>query len=160
VLEVIEALDPVSAADDDARDALRRAFEIELGGRDFYAGAAADADDADLRDLFARLAAMELEHIDTLARRYHVSPTDVMADGVSRGARQAGLDHVPDDPVEWLAMAIELETRAERFFASHIEGTTPAAAQLYRELAAEEAEHVAMLSTELAAVRAGRGGLL
>ncbi len=160
VLEVIEVLDPVSAADDEGRDALRRAFEIELGGRDFYASAAADADDPVLRDLFARLAAMELEHIDTLSRRYHVSPTEVMADGVSRGARQAGLDHVPDDPVEWLAMAIELETRAERFFASHVEATTPAASQLYRELAAEEAEHVAMLSTELAAVRAGRRGLL
>ncbi len=161
--DVLEVLEPAAIADDVARDALRRAFEIELGGRDFYVGAAAATDvevTADLRDLFARLAAMEREHIDTLVRRYHLSPTDVMADviadGVSRGARQVGVDHLPDDPVEWLAMAIELEQRAERFFASHVDGAAPAAAQLYRELAAEEAEHVAMLSTELAAVRAGR----
>ena len=43
---------------DPAMEAVRQAFEIELGGRDFYVAAAETADDPALRDMFDRLAKM------------------------------------------------------------------------------------------------------
>jgi hypothetical protein len=46
------------AFDADARDAIRRAFEIELGGRDFYVAASRHTADPALHDMFERLAKM------------------------------------------------------------------------------------------------------
>ena len=59
-----------------------------------------------------------------------------------------------------LGMALELERRAEEFFRERIPGAAPAAAELYRELAAEEVEHIDLLISELTALRENRGGLL
>lgn len=73
---------------------------------------------------------------------------------------QAGGDETPDDPLELLEMAITLERRAEQFFRDRIDEAAPAAQALYRELAAEEGEHIALLVTELAALRGNRRGLL
>jgi rubrerythrin len=130
--------------DDPARDAVRHALEIELGGRDFYTAAAAATPRDDLRDLFTRLARMEAEHLDTLVRRYHVAAP-----------------HTPEDPFDLLELAIELERRAEQWFRDRVGSAgSPRADELYRELAAEEAEHVDLLVTELAAMRRGTVGLL
>ena len=192
---VLEVIDPTTVDGHAARDALRSAFEIELGGIGFYTEAASMATDPVLRDLFGRLAAMEREHLDTLVRRYHVAPDDlgdaVTGHAVHRAAMHLDhLDHlddgdhagragpsVPDDPEALLEMAIGLEERACTWFESHgpddsgphdssPDDSCPdaaditAAAQLYRELAAEEGEHVALLRSELAAWRASRAGLL
>ena len=171
VLEVIDeampsdtALDD-SAVDDTALDgaaleAVRHAFEIELGGRDFYTAAAAHTTDAALHDMFGRLAKMEHEHIDTLVRRYHLAPPAGAEGNLHPGVLQAGGDETPDDPLELLQMAITLERRAEQFFRERIDEAAPAAQPLYRELAAEEGEHIALLVTELAALRGNRRGLL
>jgi hypothetical protein len=53
-----------------------------------------------------------------------------------------------------------LEQRAEVFFREHCDDAAPAARELYRELAAEEGEHIALLTTELSALRSNRRGLL
>ncbi len=171
VLEVIDeampsdtALDD-SAVDDTALDgaaleAVRHAFEIELGGRDFYTAAAAHTTDAALHDMFGRLAKMEHEHIDTLVRRYHLASPAGAEGNLHPGVLQAGGDETPDDPLELLEMAITLERRAEQFFRDRIDEAAPAAQALYRELAAEEGEHIALLVTELAALRSNRRGLL
>jgi glutamate synthase (NADPH) small chain len=60
------------AVEDDAVEAVRTAVQIELGGRAFYRAAAAESTDPELAELFSRFAAMEDEHLGTLARRYHV----------------------------------------------------------------------------------------
>jgi rubrerythrin len=73
---------------------------------------------------------------------------------------QLGELAVPDDPVELLRVAVWLERRAQHFFASRVDDAPPVAARLYRELAAEEDEHVHLLQTELRARAAGRAGLL
>ena len=193
---VLEVIDPTTVDGHGARDALRSAFEIELGGIGFYTEAASMATDPVLHDLFGRLAAMEREHLDTLVRRYHVAPDDlgdaVTGHAVHRAA--VHLDHmddldrtghaglaglaglaggmVPSEPEALLEMAIGLEERARAWFESNgpivsspdesgpDTAEVTAAAQLYRELAAEEGEHVALLRSELAAWRAGRAGLL
>ncbi len=155
-LEPIDLSEPAH----EAMEAVRHAFEIELGGRDFYIAAAASSDDETMRDMFGRLAAMEREHIDTLVRRYHM-PAPPEADGsLNPGILQAGGPTTFEDPLALVEMAITLEQRAEQFFLERIELAAPAARDLYRELAAEEREHVDLLVTELAALRQHRHGLL
>jgi len=160
-LEIVESTgtDPTSL-DAAALAAVRQAFEIELGGRDFYIAAAKHTSDEALHDMFSRLAAMEREHIDTLVGRYHLPPPDDASGDLHPGALQAGVQRDPDDPFDLLELALTLEQRAEQFFLERVEGAAPAARELYRELAAEEGEHLALLTTELTAMRAMRRGLL
>jgi glutamate synthase (NADPH) small chain len=73
----LDLFDPGPVGDAAAMNAVRKAFEIELGGQAFYHRAAVSASDPALRELFARFAAMEREHMDTLAGRYHVDLTPV-----------------------------------------------------------------------------------
>jgi glutamate synthase (NADPH) small chain len=150
---------------EDARgvEAIRTAFEIELGGRAFYARAAVEAGEAPLRELFGRFAEMEGEHLDTLSRRYHADVPD-RSDGfrLDRAAVFAGLDNRPDDPGTLFRVAIAFEERAVRFFSERGESTPEGSEerQLYKELAAEEQEHVALLSTEYERWKQGKAGVL
>jgi glutamate synthase (NADPH/NADH) small chain len=156
----LEVLEGVSAIEHDvAREAVRHAFEIELGGTALYAEAAERTDDVELRHLFEQLAEMEREHLATLVRRYHLDPPEVGTAGLRDAARRSGVE-LPADAERVLELALDMEARAERFFRTEAATAPAAAADLYRELAAEEAEHVALLTTELAAMRAGRGSLL
>ncbi|MFM2077616.1 MAG: hypothetical protein RJA49_1506, partial [Actinomycetota bacterium] len=153
-------VDPTTSVPDEATEAVRTAFEIELGGRDFYVAAAKHTSDEQLHDMFDRLAEMEREHIDTLVHRYHLAPPDDANGDLHPGALQAGAQRPPTDPMELLELALTLEQRAEAFFRTHVDDASPAARELYRELAAEEGEHIALLTTELAALRDNRRGIL
>jgi hypothetical protein len=76
------------------------AFEIELGGRDFYIAAAKHTSDEAMHDMFERLAAMEREHIDTLVQRYHLPPPPDADGDLHPGVLQAGGHDTPDDPID------------------------------------------------------------
>ena len=112
------------------------------GGRAFYQRAAADSSDPQMRELFSRFAVMEGEHMETLARRYHVpevpSPPALRLDVA---ALFGGVDHRPRDPDNLFRIAIAMEQRAARFFTDTCRtvgqrlGRTR---ELFRELAAEE----------------------
>jgi homotetrameric NADPH-dependent glutamate synthase len=157
----LEALEREGVGGDSALAAIRAAFEIELGGRNFYARAAAQAADSEVAGLFGRLAAMEVEHMNTLTRRYHV---EVPAAGMelARAVSLAGVEGVVSDPETLFAAAIAFEERAARFFAGRAAALPQGSpeARLYRELEAEEVEHAAMLATERDRWRAGKAGLL
>jgi rubrerythrin len=157
---VLQPVDPTGTVADEAMEAVRKAFEIELGGRDFYVAAAKNTSDEALHDMFDRLADMERDHIDTLVRRYHLAPPDDASGDLHPGALQAGAQRDPSDPLDLLELALTLEQRAEDFFRTRLDDASPAARELYRELAAEEGEHIALLQTELNALRAHRRGLL
>ncbi len=155
--EATEALDAAALA------AVRTAFEIELGGRAFYQRAAVECDDAALRALFGRLAIMEGEHMEALARRYHVEvPDPSPAWRMEVAAVFVGAERAPRNPEELLQLAIAHEQRALGFFnarsAQLAEGS--AEQRLYLELAAEEFEHAAMLAAEAARWREGRAGVV
>lgn len=143
--------------------AIRTAFEIELGGQAFYLQAAAQSQEPQLKELFGRFAAMEKEHMTTLSRRYHASvpaPSQDIREEVL--SVYSGVESQPGDPANLFRVAIGLERRAVEFYEDR-SATAPedsAERQLYRELAAEEREHVALLSTEYARWRAGKPGLL
>jgi rubrerythrin len=146
-----------------ATEAVRKAFEIELGGRAFYQRAARDAADPQMRELFARLAAMEDEHMRTLSRRYHAelpAPSDDYQ--IDRAAIFAGIERKPEDPANLFRIAIAFEQRAVDFFA-YESGNAPQGSierELYYELAAEEREHVHLLTNEYHRWQAGKAGIL
>ncbi|MFO1154082.1 MAG: hypothetical protein U1E42_10550 [Rhodospirillales bacterium] len=159
-LETVSARD---VDDDEALAAIRRAFEIELGGQAFYRRAAVDAGEASMRTLFSHFAEMEEEHMATLALRYHAQVEEPSAAfSVERAAIFAGLDTRPDDPGDLFRIAIQFEERAVAFFSERSDAAPEGSPerQLYRELAAEEREHVALLSTEYARWQAGKPGIL
>jgi rubrerythrin len=144
-------------------EAVRRAFEIELGGMAFYRQAAREAQDPTMRELFARFEGMEQEHMATLSRRYHVEiPAPAAAFPVERAAMYTGTDSRPDDPENLFRLAIAFEKRAVAYFRDRIASTPPASPErkLYMELAAEEEEHVALLTTERERWAKGRRGIL
>ncbi|CAA7616322.1 Glutamate synthase (NADPH), homotetrameric [Magnetospirillum sp. SS-4] len=157
----LERLERAGVVEPAGIEAIRAAFEIELGGKAFYRQAAASAADPALAALLGKLAEMEDEHMATLARRYHVTPPSA-GPTLERMVTLAGQEGRFDDPETLFAAAIEFERRAVAFFSGRKDdaGEEPAARQLYRELAAEEAEHVAMLETERARWRSGKAGLL
>ncbi len=159
-------LEPLGERDLDGEtslEAIRIAFEIELGGRAFYRKAAQQTTEPQLQDLFAKMAAMEDEHMETLQRRYHVAaPATPPSFPVELAASQAGIDSHPDDPANLFRLAIAFEQRAVAFFTERSEKAVSGSAerQLYRELAAEEREHAALLATELVRWQSGKAGLL
>jgi len=154
---------PVDAADQRAMEAIRTAFEIELGGGAYYRKAAAEASDPALADLFTRMSEMENEHLETLQRRYHADvPPPSKEFETTRAAIYAGLEHNPKDPANLLRVAIGFEQRAVDFFTKHMGECPPGSTErdLYQELAAEEREHVELLTLELERFVAGKGGIL
>jgi glutamate synthase (NADPH) small chain len=159
----LELLERGAIADDAALEAVRKAFEIELGGQAFYARAATESTEPALRTLFARFAEMEQEHMETLKKRYHATlPAEGAEFQLDRAAIFAGVDRKPEDPANLFRIAIAFEERAVEFFTREGE-RAPAGSverELYRELAAEEREHVALLTTEYRRWQGGKAGIL
>jgi acyl-coenzyme A synthetase/AMP-(fatty) acid ligase len=148
--------------EDRALAAVRTAFEIELGGRAFYQRAAADCANETLRALFRRFAVMEGEHMETLARRYHVDvPDPPESFRMETVALFAGVDGRIDGPEDLLRIAIGFEKRAADQFAERARALPDGTLErrLYEELAAEEREHAQMLTAELVRWRQHRPGL-
>ena len=149
-------------ADATSLAAVRMAFEIELGGRAFYQRAAADSRDGALRELFGRFAVMEGEHMETLSRRYHIeAPAVSESFRIELAAIFGEVESRPQDPANLFRIAIGLEKRAADVFASCASRAPAGSAEalLYKELAAEEREHAAILATEYARWRSDKPGL-
>jgi rubrerythrin len=159
----LEILDREAIDDKKGLAAIRAAFEIELGGHAFYQRAASESKDPALRDLFGRFAEMEHEHMVTLSKRYHADLPDPAADfQIDHAAIFAGVDRKPEDPANLFRIAIAFEERAVQFFTEQ-SAHAPAGSverDLYQELAAEEREHVALITTEYARWKTGKAGLL
>ena len=116
-----------------------------------------------LQDLFSRFAEMEKEHMQTLSRRYHADLPAPSADfQIDRAAIFAGVDRNPEDPANLFRIAIAFEQRAVDFFAREGERAPEGSVEreLYSELAAEEREHVDLLTTEFRRWQSGKAGLL
>lgn len=159
----LEILERGPVDDGKSLDAIRAAFEIELGGQAFYQRAAGESRDPVLRELFSRFAAMEQEHIETLSRRYHANlpqPADDFQ--LDRTAIFAGVERKPEDPANLFRIAIAFEERSVKFYIEQGARSPEDSVErdLYKELAAEEQEHVALLTTEYERWKADKAGLL
>lgn len=116
-----------------------------------------------LKTLFAKFADMEGEHMETLSRRYHVAaPSPSLGFRTAQAALFAGIDNRPQDPANLLRIAIAFEERAVTFFSERGEQAPKDSPEreLYKELAAEEREHVALLTTEYQRFASGKPGLM
>lgn len=101
--------------------------------------------------------------MQTLSRRYHVELPQAAADfQIDHAAIFAGVERKPEDPANLFRIAIAFEERAVQFFSE--QGAKAAAGSvengLYKELAAEEREHVALITTEYERWKSGKAGLL
>jgi rubrerythrin len=146
-------------------EAVRRAYEIEIGGVLFYARGAEEmvraGADPEVIELFNRLSAMEREHMETLARRYHLEAPDLSVGGPSPSqlAVFSGVETSKDDDgVALLRLAVHLEKRAGRFFLETGRAFSEASPEwrLYRELEEEEREHAELLEGAAMRLKAGR----
>jgi rubrerythrin len=126
----------------------------------FYAMAAAEATDPDVRTLFASLSEMEREHLDHLAQKYHAhieADPNFTPHPKIRQIMLEGIDTVPaqDRLVALYERSIEMERRARAFFLLQVEALQEGVErEIYRELAAEEDEHIALLESGLAKTKA------
>ena len=84
------------------------------------------------------------------------------ADLLDLAVAHAGIEEVPENAGSLFRIAIEFERRAAAYFAgkSEEEETGSTARRLYRELAAEERDHAALLATEYDRWRQGKAGVL
>ncbi len=101
--------------------------------------------------------------MQTLSRRYHAEVPAPSPDfKIERAAIYAGIDNRPDDPANLFRIAIAFEQRAVDFFTQRLAATPEGSVEreLYQELAAEEREHVALLTTEFNRYKQGKPGLL
>lgn len=159
----LKMLERAGISDEAGLNAIRTAFQIELGGKAFYERAAERVADPVLKALFSKFSDMEHEHMDTLSRRYHVQVPDP-AEGfrVDLAAIQAGVDGNIDNPETLFRTAIAFEKRAVDFFSDRANKVVAGSAEqdLYKELAAEEVEHVALLETEFQRWSKGKAGIL
>ncbi len=144
----LKALERPGIGDESGIKAIRLAFEIELGGLEFYAQASRQTADPALKELFGKFAGMEREHMETLSRRYHAGIPERSSDfRIDLAAVQAGVEGTIEDPATLFKAAITFEKRAVAFFIERSQAAPEASVerQLYRELAAEEVEHAAIL---------------
>ncbi len=143
-------------------EAIRIAFEIELGGLAFYQRALARTDQPVLKELFGRFAEMERQHLHTLAHRYHVAvPETSSSASLDLAALKLGFQGNVDSPEALFQAAIEFEKRAvvhfERLAAESSD--EPVLNLLFRELRAEEEGHVNLLQTAFQQWMAGESVL-
>jgi homotetrameric NADPH-dependent glutamate synthase len=154
----------VDLASAKATEALRHAFEIELGGLAFYARGAEETKDPVLKKLFSELSVMERGHMETLSRRYHVPEPPTEAPGISsaRVAVYADAERKTETGEDLLKLAVHLERRARQFFLERGKELEPGSSEwkLYREMEAEEREHTDLLTTALVRYTAGKAVLV
>ena len=101
----------------------------------------------------------------TLSRRYHAEAPTPSAGLPGRRARPStpGIENRPEDPANLFRIAIAFEQRAVKFFtergAAGADGLGRSGSST-SELAAEEREHVDLLTTEFERWKLGKPGLL
>ena len=142
---------------------IQQALQAEMNAYTFYSVMAAEAIDPDVRALFASLSEMEHEHLENLADKYHAHLEADSGQTTHPKIRQIileGIEHVPEEDrlVALYERAIEMERLARAFFLKQVEALEEGLErEIYRELAAEEDEHIALLESGLAKTRSALG---
>jgi rubrerythrin len=155
-LAVVEEYAPAQVA---RLKPVQQALQAEMNAHTFYAAMAREATDPDVRTLFASLSEMEREHLESLAQKYHAHLEETSERVPHPTIRQIILEGIEqlseaDRLLALFGRAVEMERRARSFFLSQVEAL-PAGLEreIYRELAAEEDEHIALLESGLARTR-------
>jgi glutamate synthase (NADPH/NADH) small chain len=142
---------------------IQQALQAEANAYTFYSLLASEATDPDVRTLFASLSEMEREHLENLAEKYHAhleAEPGRTAHPKIRQIMLEGIENVParDRLVALYQRAIEMERRAKTFFLQQVDALGEGLErEIYRELAAEEDEHIALLESGLAKTKTALG---
>jgi glutamate synthase (NADPH/NADH) small chain len=159
----LEVVDEAAYQDVARLRPVQQALQAEMNACTFYSMLAAEATDPDVRELFASLSEMEREHLESLADKYHAHLDVDPGRAPHPKIRQIMLDKIDDVPTadRLLALyerAIEMERRARGFFLQQVDALEEGLErEIYRELAAEEDEHIALLESGVAKTRAALG---
>ena len=152
--EVIEGYD---GENPELVDIVQEAVQFEVDMYHFYRLAKQKTQDKQLRSVLDDLYHKEEEHLKTLEEKYHLHPVldlrqlpgedeDIVFRFIFHGIDFKDMEgHI----LQVFDRAIAMEKRTRNRFLTHAE-TLPAGSQkdLYKELAAEEEDHVAILETE------------
>ena len=144
-------------ADPEQVEIVREAVQYEMDMYHFYRLALQRTTDAQLRSVLEELYRKEQDHLEELEKKYHVhldpqlrELPDSAGELLSRWIF-AGIDFAPDKQ-HVLAVydkAIQMEQRTRDYFQARADAALPGPQkEIYRELAAEEEDHVSMLETE------------
>jgi rubrerythrin len=137
---------------------VKEAVQYELDMYHFYRLARERTSDEGMRGILEELYQKERDHLEELEQKYHVhlnpelrqpadTESDTMAEWLFGGMSFQDKDH----PLQVYSKAIEMERRTRDYFKARAEEMPPGRQrEIYRELAAEEEEHVALLETEMA----------
>ena len=159
----LEVVDDSSYRDAARLRPIQQALQAEMNALTFYSMLADEATDPDVRTLFASLSEMEREHLENLAEKYHAHLEGDFGPTAHPKIRQIileGIEQVParDRLLTLYQRAIEMERRARAFFLQQVEGLGEGLErEIYRELAAEEDEHIALLESGLAKTKTALG---
>ncbi len=159
----LEVMDDSAYRDAARLKPIQQALQAEMNAYSFYSMLAAESTDPDVRTLFASLSEMEHEHLESLANKYHAHLDQDSVQTAHPRTRQIILEGIEDVPsrdrlVTLYERAIEMERRARGFFLKQVEALEEGLErEIYRELAAEEDEHIALLESGLAKTKAALG---
>lgn len=130
------------------------AYQRELEMRTFYELALERCETPAMKDILEEMALKEQDHIEELEEKYHVKPPEELGRPETRRllAERLFAELVETEPaarvLEIYDLAIRLEIESRDLFTSRAEEATGLERALYREFAAEEEDHVAILETE------------
>ncbi len=159
-LEVVEEYAPEQVA---RLRPIQQALQAEVNAHSFYAALAREASDPEVHALFSSLSEMEREHLDSLAQKYHAHLEERPESVPHPNMREIVLEGIETLPeaerlLALYGRAIEMERRARAFFLQQVEALPDGLErEIYRELAAEEDEHIALLESGLARTREAQG---
>lgn len=158
----IETIESYQTGDPAQMKAIEEAVQFELNAFHFYRLAWKRATNPQIKAVFEQMYLKEQDHLEELESKYHVHLSkEVMegspdADKSIAGDLFEGVDFSDQETqVEKLydkAIAMEKKTR-DHFQMRAADLPEGPEKEIYRELAAEEEEHVAMLETELAQIK-------
>ena len=162
----IETVQAYDAENKELAQAVETALQYEVNMLQFYRLGRTRAKDDRQRELFDDMAKMEREHIDELQQKYHVHLDPRILDMVF-DAEEAladwlfeGIDmDIPQGALRPLyERALEMERRTRDHFRAQADSLAPGIEkEIYRELAAEEDEHIAIIETEMASLDEAEG---
>lgn len=152
-----EVIKDYGGADAEQVGIVREAMQYELDMYQFYRLALGRAQDPTLRQVLEELYRKEEDHLQELEEKYHVHLDPQFRELPDQAEKLLsqwifhGIDFSPakDHVLAIYDKAITMERRTRDYFKARATlSRSPRQSEIYRELAAEEEEHVAILETE------------
>jgi len=133
---------------------IQKGLELESNAYHFYRIAAGKVSDPEVQEVFKDFMEKEIEHFNTIARRYHVhedldidrrfdeSVINWLMDGIDFSDSKGSIRSLYNKAIQMEIKTRDFYRECQAIVKSEVEK------DIYRELAAEEDDHAAILETE------------